>query len=230
MSKIPSSFIDTDTDGKSSDSANPIAAHGNQDGTGVGSWVDGGYDSIEPRAEQFTTPGPADTGSGPRLTKRGTIDGRTRRARTSSSITTEAPRSNSIERLSIAEMLLSIHNMGALILEVQEISIDDADAKKLADAIQEVGKHYATSFDPKKVAIVNLMAVSGSIYVPRILAYKMRKDSERGALPAPTPKLVPTPAKQTAATRVNGAAEKTRPISQMSPAEFWPEGADSTQI
>lgn len=71
--------------------------------------------------------------------------------------------------------------MGAAILKTPELELSKDDSKKLSQAIQEVGKHYAFMFDPKKVAIANLCAVAGYIYGTRLVAWRARVSNEAAA-------------------------------------------------
>jgi hypothetical protein len=85
--------------------------------------------------------------------------------------------------------------MGSAIIHRPELEIDKDEAKRIADAAQEVGKHYSTAFDPKKIAILNLIAVLISIYWMRFLAIKNNLERER----------------QEKRTRIEGQATPIRP-------------------
>lgn len=122
--------------------------------------------------------------------------------------------------------------MGAAILATPEIELDKEEAKKLGDAIKDVGKHYSMLFDPKHVAIANLMATAGFLYGPRIVAYRVRRKAERG--PENVRKPVPIESRRSPEPK----PEKAEPIvptaqapngrtgsAQMSPSQLWPEPA-----
>jgi hypothetical protein len=110
--------------------------------------------------------------------------------------TTEEKESVHLNKISLDSLLYSLHLMGAEILSVPELELDKEECKKLGDAIQEVGKHYAMAFDPKHVAILNLCVVMGMIYGTRIAAVRTRtkKNAPAKATPiAQVPKQPPQP-------------------------------------
>ena len=121
--------------------------------------------------------------------------------------------------------------MGAAILATPEIELDKEEAKKLSDAIKEVGKHYAMTFDPKHVAIANLMAVTGFVYGPRIVAFRARRRAEKGPqevrkpvpIKPPIQPSEPKPEKTDPLIPVAKAPNGSAP--QMSPSQLWPEPA-----
>jgi hypothetical protein len=79
--------------------------------------------------------------------------------------------------------------MGKSLLSVPELELDRDEAKKLSAAVARVAELHAVEIDPKKVAYFNLFAVAGSIYGPRIMAYRIRSKSEakqRGPQPVKT--------------------------------------------
>jgi hypothetical protein len=124
--------------------------------------------------------------------------------------------------------------MGASILSVPEIELDRDEAKKLGDAIKDVGKHYAMVFDAKYVAIANLGAVVGFTYGPRIIAYRARKnaakEAEKPVTAKPGPIPAPSPIRQEKATDpmivpVAHVPNNGKPGAQMAPSQLWPEPA-----
>jgi hypothetical protein len=83
--------------------------------------------------------------------------------------------------------------MGANILSAPNLELDKEEAAKLASAVQKVASFYSVAFDPKKVAIFELAAVCGTIYGPRIMAWRIaRKTTPKQSAPQP----VETPKKQ----------------------------------
>ncbi len=146
-----------------------------------------GFEVGEPYTEKLDS-----GGSAPRRTKSGRIDGRTTRWRKSGTGEqadgTDAKESVHLSKLSITDVLYSLHLMGAEILSVPELKLDKDEAKKLGDAIAEVAKHYSVSFDPKKVAIFNLFSTAGLIYGTRLYAVRERRKTEvKPPLQKPTP-------------------------------------------
>jgi hypothetical protein len=108
--------------------------------------------------------------------------------------------------------------MAAAFLKIDELQLDPSEAKDLAAGIQEVGKHYAMTFDPKTVAIANLVIISGGIYGTRVMAYNTRMASERGGK---GPKIVEIKAEPAQSNKTNGHAAG----GNMSPSDLWPEPA-----
>lgn len=211
--------------GKSADLSDNGGSSGNESGSQDTPIVDFGSDRIEPST--YRIPEPPDTGT--RRNRRGGIDGRTRAARAARTADTGTPatesKSNLVE-LSLKDLLLSVHNIGSMMLKVEELALEETEAEKLAVAIQEVGKYYHVSFDPKKIAIANLAIVTCQIYGFRIMAYQMRLKNEkasRGPMPVKTTEAKPQV--------VNGDARpkpdqpRMRQPHEMTPSDIWPESA-----
>ena len=165
---------------------------------------------------------------GIRRTKRGTVDRRTRAGRSSDAgnAPQETTGKSSLDSLSVADLLVSINGFLATLTEIPEFEISDDEAKALAKAVQDVGKHYAVNFDPKKVAWANLSAVVGKLAWYRVLAYRIRKSSESETKtvkePAPGPVRVP-PQPKTAAQAPN-PKQQTNGVATL-PSELWNEPA-----
>jgi hypothetical protein len=75
----------------------------------------------------------------------------------------------------IEKVLYSLHAMAAAALKVEELELDQDEAKLLAEAVTEVASYYNTTVDPKILAWAGLIGVCGQLYGPRFAAYKMRK-------------------------------------------------------
>jgi len=60
--------------------------------------------------------------------------------------------------------------MGAVALKQPSFALDEVSAKRLAVAIQNVQAQYPFVIDPKMQAWMNLAAIGGIIYVPRVIA------------------------------------------------------------
>jgi hypothetical protein len=69
--------------------------------------------------------------------------------------------------------------MGAGFLKIEELQIDEAEAKHLADAVAEVAKHYNVAVDPRTQAWANLCFAMGAVYGPRIVAYRIRTSKQK---------------------------------------------------
>jgi len=189
------------------------------DGPGQGDIYDGGTET-GPRTIRIDT-GNTGTAGNLKFTKDGRIDKRTKAGRfAGSEIGPQTPRQQTIgDRLSLKELLISLHLGLSAVLDTQELTLEETEAKRLADAFTEVGKYYAVNFDPKKVAIANLLIVAGGIYGPRFMAWKIRKSLET---PEPTPVMSidrPAPAPK---AKTNGKAQ--------TPSELWNEPGVSTEF
>ena len=160
----------------------------------------------------------SDAGTGdrePRRTKSGKIDGRTLRGKRGSKTSEESVHLNSI---SLETLLYSIHLMGAEFLACKELELEKDESKKLADAIQDVGKYYNVAFDPKKVAICQLAVIAGGIYGPMFVQVRRRLKAERTRQPlAATP--INQPRQQASQPAPNPA--QARSVSEMSPSDLF---------
>ena len=155
------------------------------------------------------------TGGEPRRTKSGKIDGRTLRGKRGTKASEESVRLSSI---SLETLLYSIHLMGAEFLACKELELEKDESKKLADAIQDVGKFYNVAFDPKKVAICQLAVIAGGIYGPMFVQVRRRLKAERTRQPlSATPINQPRP--QASQPAQNPA--QARPVSEMSPSDLF---------
>ena len=167
-----------------------------------------GSEYVKPSAVKFGTDN-GGTGSGPRP------DGRTRAGRAArgrgTAPGTQAAGESPVKpesKISLEQMVYSFHQGVAALLDMEALTLDHEESKAMADAMTELGRHYAMQFDPKKVAIANLVFVAGGIYGSRIMNWKLKRELA-GEKPKnePTPKVVdikqPTPAeRRTEAMRV----------------------------
>lgn len=110
-------------------------------------------------------------------------------------------------------LLLSVHFMGAKILSIPEMEIDEEESKKLSKAIKNVAKHYAVNIDPKKLAWAELVAAAGGIYVPRFIAASKRQPKQPG------PQLV----KEAPKSNAPGPQPINSPMKARTPSEMWNE-------
>lgn len=179
-----------------------------------------GFDAENPATERISSDR-ASSDAGVKYTKSGRIDRRTLRGRGKSAGDETQESSLRLGEISLKELLIGVHAMGAAILAVPELEIDADESERLSNAVLNVGKYYAMTFDPKKVALLNFAAVCGSIYGVRILAIRNRLKTE--AKPKPQ-KVEPInqPRPQAQSHPVNGAS-KFR-----SPAEMFGQESSGT--
>jgi hypothetical protein len=133
------------------------------------------FEYIEPSAIRID----GDPGE-PKRTRTGRIDGRSKQARAA-----RKTESRDIEGLSIKDLLIGIHAFGASITGVEELEIDEAEGKKLGDAVTQLSSIYGHTISPKTAAWVNFASACGVIYGPRFIAYNARMKNEKAAKPGP---------------------------------------------
>lgn len=63
-------------------------------------------------------------------------------------------------------------------LKVQELELSKEESAKLAEAIHAVQVEYDFVVDPKVVAWGGLIGTASAIYMPRVMAYKIRMQME----------------------------------------------------
>lgn len=103
--------------------------------------------------------------------------------------TIAAPRKGRAEKaldLTATEgLLLSIHAMGAALLQEPTIGLTQPEAKKLAEAISVVQSHYPTAaLDPKVMAWIGLASTAAFVYGPRaavVIAKRKKPKPVEGA-------------------------------------------------
>jgi hypothetical protein len=78
----------------------------------------------------------------------------------------------------LSGLLLSAHAMLAAIVKTPELEIDEAEAKRLGDAVARVNREFGVQImSPKTAAVVNLIMAAGTVYGPRVIA--MKNNSKR---------------------------------------------------
>jgi len=155
----------------------------------------------------------------PRRTKSGAIDGRSaRRGRPRGSRNAEKETSIRLEKIGLEDLLFSLHLMGANILNSPNLALDKEESAKLAGAVQKVASYYSVAFDPKKVALFELAAVCGSIYGPRILAWRIERKTKKQTVARPVTEMpkkdAPAPEPKRAA--VSGLYSPSQAFGDMS--------------
>lgn len=77
-------------------------------------------------------------------------------------------------------VLLSLHMLASSLLKVEELELDEAEAKRLAGAVQRVNDEFGVPvLSPKQQALINLAMTGCSIYGPRI--FTMRANAKKKA-------------------------------------------------
>lgn len=143
-----------------------------------------GYDSVDP----ITAGGTRSSGTG---RKRGRPAGSKNGERK-----TQTPTKNNLTALE--NILLSVHFGVSALLSTPELDINEDEAKKFAGSLARISNLYDDRINPKAVAWVDLIAVLGAIYGPRMIAIHARMKAEKA----------PTPAR---ATVINMPRAKTTP-------------------
>jgi len=135
--------------------------------------------------------------------------------------TSKATSADSIIDLKV--LLLSLHQMGAALCDIEELALDQSEADAYADAIRELAKHYPTNVNPKILAWLNFGAVVGGIYGSRFYAYRERLKKERKT----AGRVVEIPRQQTGTEGKAGRptpnqAPTTEPANGLSPSQVFP--------
>jgi len=114
--------------------------------------------------------------------------------------------------IDLATLLLSIHQLGAAIVDIKELELDKTEAQQYADALKQLMAHYPRKFNPKAVAWLNFMVVVGGIYGTRFTAYRMRIKEEN----KDKPKVVNINRPQLG-VKVNGKTQETTAVQATAP-------------
>lgn len=123
----------------------------------------------------------------------------------------------------IEEVLVSIHFMGAKLMEIPELELSTEDARKFTKAVRNVASHYNVSVDPKKMALFQLATAVAGVYGPRAIAIYNRKKT---VVPKKEPaKIVPIDQVKPAPPKPE--AVRTIDLSQTSPSQLWSEAPNS---
>jgi hypothetical protein len=217
MSSEIGKLINFDTDGKSGNKSDNDGSEGDSSSTirppeRVAPSFE--YEPIEPGAVRIDS---LDSDGGTRRTKSGKIDRRTLRGKK------EVSPAVGVDGISIKDLLIGIHAFGASITGIEELEIDDTEGKKLGDAVEELGKIYGKTINPKTAAWVNFAAACGVVYGPRFVAYRerMKKETaEKKSLPRVGPQ--PAPIQRTPPAQAPPAKGNEFPT----PSQYWSEVAE----
>jgi hypothetical protein len=153
------------------DGSEPSNASGSAGAAGNESGSVGGIPIAAPETAKRGRGRPAGTGNS------NSSAGKSTKPRSSTKQTKAAP----VSVTGIEKILFSLHMGLAKFSGVDELEIDNEEAKLLAAAVAEVSSHYNVVIDPKTVAWVGLAGVLGAVYAPRIASFKMRKMMEKKA-------------------------------------------------
>lgn len=124
---------------------------------------------------------------------------------------------------------MDIHAMGAALLKIEELELDEEEGSRFSKRIEDLLKLYPHKVvNQKAMAWAALVATAGGIYGPRIGAYKLRKENEKATKPTihavnqtkQQPQAPPEPQRNMAA---NGAHPEA---NFPTPSQFWPESAE----
>lgn len=79
----------------------------------------------------------------------------------------------------LARSLVGIHQLGAMVLNIQELVISEDEGKHLAEAVTAVCEEYGLAIDGKTGAAMQLIGACAMLYGPRYFHFKMRIAHER---------------------------------------------------
>lgn len=80
----------------------------------------------------------------------------------------------------LTKLLIGSHLMLAKLLDAQELMLTGEEGQEYADAVQQVNSLYSSSWISDEVAAWgNLFIVTAGIYVPRWIAYDLRRKKEK---------------------------------------------------
>lgn len=112
-------------------------------------------------------------------------------------------------------LIYSAHQMMSAI--VPELELDSDEAKRYADATQNLMKHYDHKVNPKVMAWLQFSCVIGGIYGPRAVAVYKRMETETVRKPDPQPINAPRPQER--------APAPSKPWSETTPSELFGSSA-----
>lgn len=79
----------------------------------------------------------------------------------------------------LAKSIAGIHQLGAMLLQIPELQLQEEEAKGLADAVTAVCEEYGLSIDGKTGAAMQLLGAAAMVYGPRYFHFKMRIAKQR---------------------------------------------------
>jgi hypothetical protein len=172
------------------------------------------------------TPGPTSAGisginpdGSPAPRRRGRPPGVPNRPKDPNALTTSRVAENLI---GLESLLLSVHMMGARMMDIPELEIDEAESKRYAEAVKEVAKHYNLAIDPKHMAIWQLGTCMASIYMPRFQQYNKRKANKPKLVSIDRQQTSSQPQPQPAQNRAEAPVQVATGAVQVAPSALWP--------
>lgn len=87
--------------------------------------------------------------------------------------------SSSLDIGTVSAILMSVHAGVAGMIATPELMLSEPEAKQLGQGLLELERCYPMAVDPRVLAWVNMTAICGMIYGPRIMAIRMRRQNER---------------------------------------------------
>lgn len=76
--------------------------------------------------------------------------------------------------------MMGLHSMGAALLKIPELELEQSEAKRLGDAVARVNAEYGgIMLSPKGAAWLGLTMAMGEVYGPRFLAAKINADKKK---------------------------------------------------
>lgn len=109
------------------------------------------------------------------------------RPRGSRNVTTTAKQTKQTSS-DLTGLLMGLHMMGAELLKIQELNLDESEAKRIAEALARLQSLYDMPvLTEKQMAWSNLVMACFAVYGTRIAAYKLRIKNEAAAAKAAGP-------------------------------------------
>ena len=126
----------------------------------------------------------------------------------------------------LESLLVGLHFMGAKLID-ESLELSEADARKLAEALRNVQRHYPYAIDPKRLAVAELAMVAAGIYVPMAAKIIKRKPpkivevrpSNVTPIRADTPKVDPKMSEPMAEPKASPKPSGPPPLTN--PSQLW---------
>jgi hypothetical protein len=108
----------------------------------------------------------------------------------------------------VEKLLLGIHHTLRTVTGVEELDMNEHEARELASAYADVSEYYPImNFDPKYAALANFVGVVSLVYGTKLMALKMRHSMNK--IPRRASPI--TPAQQPMQNPVNAQSTQTQP-------------------
>jgi hypothetical protein len=179
-----------------------------------------GYDAIDPRTIGVESIGGTGADSDFGARRRGRPRGS--KNRTGTGTDSEAEETIHKGLADLTGILLTGHMMLAALTAVKEFELEKKEAQDLSDAIKQVLKFHPIGLNPKYFAYANLAFICATVYGTRMLAFSIRKDTEKASKPKVVAIKTPPASNQ---SKVNGLAASQTTEGIYTPADIWHEPA-----